>query len=186
MPTLASVGLAPSALHSELGSSQPSTRSPVPSLSWPLLSTSSAYHLGRANRTEHFYIILYESCIHQDEQAADELCKLGNGDFAVFARMYKEVTIAQANLLDPATAPGEIDRVLRACYVESRPVYIQVPTDMVEQRVPAQLLDTPIDVTSHASDKDAEDFATQVVLERLYEAKRPVFLIDGAVQRRQV
>lgn len=100
--------------------------------------------------------------------------------------MSKEITIAQADLLDPATAPAEIDRVLRACYVESRPVYIQLPTDMVEQPVPARLLDTPIDVTSHASDKEAEDFATQVVLDRLYEAKRPVFLIDGAVQRRRV
>lgn len=100
--------------------------------------------------------------------------------------MSKEITIAQANLLDTATAPAEIDRVLRACYIESRPVYIQLPTDMVEQSVPAHLLDTPIDVTSHASDKDAENFATQVVLDRLYEAKHPVFLIDGAVQRRRV
>lgn len=100
--------------------------------------------------------------------------------------MSKEITIAQADLLDPATAPAEIDRVLRACYVESRPVYIQLPTDMVEQPVPARLLETPIDVSSHASDKDAEDFATRIVLDRLYEAKHPVFLIDGAVQRRRV
>ncbi|KAK4496659.1 hypothetical protein PRZ48_012641 [Zasmidium cellare] len=111
---------------------------------------------------------------------------LGNGDFTVFARMYKEITIAQADLLDPATAPAEIDRVLRTCYVESRPVYIQLPTDMVEQPVPAHLLDTPIDVASHVSDKEAEDFATGIVLDRLYEAEHPVFLIDGAVQRRGI
>lgn len=100
--------------------------------------------------------------------------------------MHKEITIAQANLLDPETAPAEIDRTLRTCYVESRPVYIQLPTDMVEQPVPARLLETPIDVTSRPSDKEAEDFAVQIILDRLYEAKRPVFLIDGAVQRRHV
>ena len=57
---------------------------------------------------------------------------------------------------------------------------------MVEQQVSAQLLETPIDVTSHASDKEAEEFAAQVVLDRLYEAKNPVFLVDGAVQKRHV
>lgn len=111
---------------------------------------------------------------------------MGNGDFTVFTRIHKEVTIAQANLLDAETAPSEIDRVLRTCFVESRPVYIQLPTDMVEQPVPARLLDTLIDVSSRRSNKDAEDFATQVILDRLYKAKRPIFLIDGAVQRRRV
>nr|POE79583.1 pyruvate decarboxylase [Quercus suber] len=88
--------------------------------------------------------------------------------------IHKEVTVAQANLLNTETAPSEIDRVLRTCYVESRPVYIQLPTDMVEQPVPARLLDTPIDVEICASDKDAEDLAVQLILERLYEAKYPI------------
>lgn len=112
--------------------------------------------------------------------------QLGNGDYRVFARIHREITIAQADLLDPATAPAEIDRVLRTCYVDSQPVYIQLPTDMVEERVDAKLLETPIDVSYHPSNPGAEDLAMQIVLEKIYAAKRPVFLVDGAAQRRRV
>ena len=112
--------------------------------------------------------------------------QLGNGDFTVYGRIYKEITIAQANLIDVATAPKEIDRVLRACYLESRPVYIQLPVDMVLQTVPISLLETPIDVTPHKSDPEVEEMAAQTFLERLYAAERPMFLIDGCVERRKV
>lgn len=62
---------------------------------------------------------------------------LGDGDHGVFARVYRAVTVAQAVLDDPAAAPGEIDRVLRACVRESLPVYVALPTDMVGVIVPA-------------------------------------------------
>lgn len=112
--------------------------------------------------------------------------QLGNGDFRVFARIHKEITIAQTDLLDPATAPAEIDRVLATCYKDSQPVYIQLPTDMVDKQVDASLLNTPIDTRPRASNKGAEDLALQIVLDKLYSAKRPVFLVDGAAQRRRV
>lgn len=111
---------------------------------------------------------------------------LGNGDFRVFARIHKEITIAQTNLLDPITAPAEIDRVLATCYKDSQPVYIQLPTDMVDKPVDASLLETPIDTRPHASDAGAEDLALQIVLDKIYGAERPVFLIDGAAQRRRI
>ncbi|KAI5358021.1 Putative thiamine pyrophosphate enzyme TPP-binding, thiamine pyrophosphate enzyme, central [Septoria linicola] len=111
---------------------------------------------------------------------------LGNGDFRVFARIYKEITISQTDLLDPATAPSEIDRVLATCYSDSQPVYIQLPTDMVDKPVDTSLLDVPIDTNPHPSNEGAEDIALQVVLDKIYAAERPVFLVDGAAQRRRI
>ena len=46
-------------------------------------------------------------------------------------RVYQEITCAQARLDDPATAPAEIARVLTAAIDQARPVYIEIPRDMV-------------------------------------------------------
>ncbi len=61
---------------------------------------------------------------------------LPGDDFEHFARMAVEVTAAQADLR-PATAPAEIDRVLRTAIRTSRPVYIAIPADVASAPVPA-------------------------------------------------
>ncbi len=45
--------------------------------------------------------------------------------------MFKEVTVSQTRLCDPHNAPFEIDRVLKDCLDHKRPVYIEIPRDMV-------------------------------------------------------
>src|SRR6185503_4263162 len=45
--------------------------------------------------------------------------------------VFREITCDQAVLIDPATAPGEIARVLRSARERALPVYIEVPRDMV-------------------------------------------------------
>ncbi|GJC88558.1 pyruvate decarboxylase [Colletotrichum liriopes] len=56
---------------------------------------------------------------------------LGDGNFRVFATMYKHVTVAQANLVDVEVAPALlIDATLKECLRQSRPMYIEIPTDM--------------------------------------------------------
>jgi len=49
-------------------------------------------------------------------------------DHSHFARMYAQVTAAQA-ILDPSTASREIDRVLTTALTTSKPVYLGVPLD---------------------------------------------------------
>jgi indolepyruvate decarboxylase len=61
---------------------------------------------------------------------------LPGADFGHYARMAAEVTEAQADLR-AATAPAEIDRVLRAALRTSRPVYLTIPADVVGAPVPA-------------------------------------------------
>ncbi|KAL2827377.1 thiamine diphosphate-binding protein [Aspergillus cavernicola] len=50
----------------------------------------------------------------------------GDGDFKRFVRVYRESTCAQANLVDPGTAPAEIYEVLRQCLKLSRPAKVSL------------------------------------------------------------
>lgn len=111
---------------------------------------------------------------------------LGNGDFTVFANCYKQVTIAQANLHDINTAASEVDQVLATCWIKSRPVYIELPTDMVTRHVDASPLEKPLPLTVADNDESTEDAAAQDILSRLYAAKQPVLLIDGCVSRHRL
>jgi indolepyruvate decarboxylase len=48
--------------------------------------------------------------------------------------IYREITCDQASLHDPASAPREIARVLHSCLTQSRPVYLELPRDVVFER----------------------------------------------------
>ncbi len=94
------------------------------------------------------------------------------------ARVYAEITCAQGRLDDPATAPFEVARVLRAALDQARPVYIEIPRDMVAVEVaPVPVLDPP------AADPEAVAACAAEVMERLGRAKRPVLMVDVEVRR---
>jgi len=111
---------------------------------------------------------------------------LGDGNFGVFADMYKRVTVAQAFLRDAKMAPAQIDDTLRQCWVRSRPVYIDLPSDVAKMEVDAALLETPIDKAYPKNAPEAEAAATQAILEKLYSAKQPCVLVDACVLRRKL
>ncbi|QES88485.1 alpha-keto acid decarboxylase family protein [Rhizosphaericola mali] len=54
---------------------------------------------------------------------------LGDGDYAHFHRIYKEVTIA-STYLSANNTKNEIDRVLVASFINKKPGYIVLPTDI--------------------------------------------------------
>jgi pyruvate decarboxylase len=89
---------------------------------------------------------------------------------------------AAAELWDVKTAPAEIDRVIRECFIKSGPVYIFLPLDLSSELVDASLLDTPIN-TSPDIDMDAQDAAVKAIMEAVQEAKQPSVLVDAWVQR---
>jgi pyruvate decarboxylase len=116
----------------------------------------------------------------------------GHGDFGVGRRVAREVTVAQANLVEEGEAAQEIDRVLRECVVKGRPVYIEVPTDMVNIPVDKTRLEKGImepdpdvgDATQQRSTKEEqEEKAREKVITRLLArmgtAKQPFLIIDG-------
>lgn len=100
--------------------------------------------------------------------------------------MYKEVTVAQANLHNPESAPKEIDNVLKACWNTSRPVYIELPTDMVAQDVDAQPLEQRLDLAVPQNDEEREKAVAEDILGRLYASKQPILLVDACVARHRL
>jgi indolepyruvate decarboxylase len=92
--------------------------------------------------------------------------------------IFKEITCAQTRLDDAATAPGEIARVLGACRDHSRPVYIELPRDMVA----AEIGDIPADPVLPC-DADAVAACADDVLATLAKAQRPVLLVCAEVRR---
>lgn len=111
---------------------------------------------------------------------------LGNGDFTVFHRMSANISETTAMITDINFAPAEIDRCIRTTYVSQRPVYLGLPANLVDLKVPASLLDTPIDLSLKANDAEAEQEVVDDVLALIKAAKNPVILADACCSRHDV
>ena len=111
---------------------------------------------------------------------------LGNGDYDVFAKMSASISCAVAKLEDPHNAATLIDYAIRECWVNSRPVYLGLPTDVVQKKVEGKRLKTPIDLSLKKNDPEREDYVVDVVLKYLHEAKSPVILVDACAIRHRV
>lgn len=94
------------------------------------------------------------------------------------ARIFAEITCAQARLDDAERAPAEIARVLARCLAESRPVYLEVPRDMV--RVPCAPV---VALPPPAIDADALAACVDDVLDRLRRARSPMLMVGVEVRR---
>lgn len=95
-------------------------------------------------------------------------------------RVYDEVTVASTVLLDEQTAAAEIVRCVEACLKHKRPVYIEVPHDMVDREIPTTNLPQPIPEASDADVLAAAIAETAVMLEK---AKKPVILAGVELHR---
>lgn len=111
---------------------------------------------------------------------------LGNGDFNVFTRMSSGISCAIGNLTETYEVATMIDNAIRECWVQSRPVYITLPTDMITKQIEGQRLRTPIDLSRAPNDPEKEDYVVDVVLRYLHAAKKPVILVDACAIRHRV
>jgi indolepyruvate decarboxylase len=93
-------------------------------------------------------------------------------------RVYREITCAQARLDDAGRAPAEIARVLDAALEQARPVYIEVPRDMVGAEC------APVPPHRPApGDPEAIAACADEIVAALGVARRPVIMIDVEVRR---
>jgi len=103
------------------------------------------------------------------------------GDYQMQLEMFRKVTAAAVMLTDAETAPDQIDRAISACVSQKRPVYIELPTDMVNQSCHppngAPLLLDP------ASDPAALAEAVAEAVELLSAADQPTVLVGVEVRR---
>lgn len=101
-----------------------------------------------------------------------------DGDYRRFAQIHSHVTVAQANLLDVALIPDQIDWILLQAMVHSRPVYLEIPDDVATAPVsPVKLtkrLTLPVCDESAAEEEILEEF-----VKRVASARQPVILVDG-------
>ena len=101
-------------------------------------------------------------------------------DFRTQIEVFEKFTIAGAELSDPLTAFSEIDRVLDACDRFKRPVYIELPRDMVHVVPPvAHGYAGPV----YQTDQAATAEAIRETRERLAAAKKPVILAGVEIHR---
>jgi len=105
-------------------------------------------------------------------------------DHQVFNHASRGFRVAAAELQKAQGAAEEIDRVLRECFVQSGPIYIFVPIDLVGQSVPAKALQTPLDLEPKV-DSQAVEEVSKTILETLSSSKNPALYVDCLVQRRQ-
>jgi indolepyruvate decarboxylase len=92
--------------------------------------------------------------------------------------IFREITCDQVVLDDAARAPADIARVLRSCLTHSRPVYIELPRDMVDVPCgPAMSCAAP------RTDPAALDACVEEVLARLQAARAPVLLVGVEIRR---
>ena len=94
--------------------------------------------------------------------------------------LFKTVTADQARLDDPSTAANEIDRVLATCHRERRPVYFEIPKDVVFEE-----LEVPKPHLAEAPKPSSQelDMAISQAREMLLKAKRPVIWAGENVRR---
>ncbi len=117
------------------------------------------------------------------EQRDDPLIHHRFGPFTFQREIFDRITCATAVLDDPAIAFRQIDRVLAAAQYHRRPVYIELPRDVVE--LPG--FPMPAAPPVHpASDPAALEEAVAETLSLLGQAKAPVVVAGVEVHRQSL
>lgn len=79
--------------------------------------------------------------------------------------------------------PALIDDAIHTAKLKQRPVYIAIPTNVGELKVPKSKLDTPIDFSLPPNDPEAELEALEEVEKSIAAAKNPIILVDACAYR---
>ena len=101
-------------------------------------------------------------------------------DFDTQLKVFEQLTVAATVLNDPQTACREIDRVLTAALRYKRPVYIELPRDMVS--APGLPAHTPAPLQD-SSDPDALHEALAEAARMINAARQPVLIAGVELHR---
>jgi indolepyruvate decarboxylase len=100
---------------------------------------------------------------------------LAERDKGNFARMFEEVTAAQARLT-PGNAVAEIDRLILTAWREKRPVFLELPSDIAYLEV--EVPEAPLVLAMPPSERQSLKTCSAMLVERLKAAVSPAFLLD--------
>jgi indolepyruvate decarboxylase len=105
---------------------------------------------------------------------------LGDGNFVNMLSSHRDFSVAQTRI-EPANARWEIDRVLRSCWIEKRPVYLQLPSDVPAMTI--EVPEEPLQLAAPTSDPTQLVRAIERIAARIAEANLPAILLDADVAR---
>jgi pyruvate decarboxylase len=87
-------------------------------------------------------------------------------------------------------AASEVDRVLKECVSKRKPVYIDLPTDVVYAKIPNKPLETPLTMASirkcladPGEYSQLLDHVVKRIIQLLQNAKRPVIIVRTAANQ---
>ncbi|KAG5655525.1 hypothetical protein KAF25_003862 [Fusarium avenaceum] len=107
---------------------------------------------------------------------------LADSRVGVYREIAEKFTVAQLDLaaVKSEEVPDRVDWVLSQALHHSRPVYIELPSDVVATAVPSHTLESPIGQNSTSNDTNESGGTKQAeqILQKLYSAKRPLILVD--------
>ena len=95
-------------------------------------------------------------------------------------RIYEEVTESAAIVDDPRTAAADIRRAIDTALKFKRPVYLEIPRDMVfaDITIPTSFDEVELKVDEHAVEEAAAE-----IIHQLSRAQRPVLIVGVEVHR---
>jgi indolepyruvate decarboxylase len=102
-------------------------------------------------------------------------------EFSTQRDVFERMTVAAVSLDDPMTAEREMDRAFAALLRYRRPIYIEIPRDLVHTPLAAPL--KPLCLDDQPSDPAALEEALGEVRGMLTSAKRPAILAGAEIGR---
>ncbi|KAG5939801.1 hypothetical protein E4U60_000733 [Claviceps pazoutovae] len=104
-----------------------------------------------------------------------------DGNYERFAQMAALVTVAQTKLWDPVTSAQQVDDIMATCLLQCRPVYIELPVDMVDAVVSRERLEIPVRVPQPDASLVAAALEPVLseILRKMESAKQPIIYVDG-------
>ncbi len=102
-------------------------------------------------------------------------------EFSTQRDVFERMTVAAVSLDDPVTAEREMDRAFAALLRYRRPIYIEIPRDLVHTPLAAPL--RPLCLNDEPSDNAALEEAIGEVRTMLASAKRPAILAGAEIVR---
>ncbi|KIM89288.1 hypothetical protein PILCRDRAFT_219466 [Piloderma croceum F 1598] len=129
-----------------------------------------------------------------DQQAHKSLLHhtLGDGRFDAYRKAAEQFTIAQADITSKVTAAAQIDRILTDLITYVRPVYLTMPTNMVDQKISSAPLSTPLSRRAQSNDPSVEKFVLDEIAKLAKAAQSEsekdgiVILVDACAIRHHV
>ena len=130
---------------------------------------------------ERVPVVVVSGAPHSAQSAKRALMHHLATDFNLQREIFAKITVDTLLITSGESAPDEIDRVLRACMTQKRPVYVEIPVDAVD--LPCRS-PKPLKLAEEVpSNADALREAVQETLEMIGRADRPAILAGVELQR---